>query len=149
MSYEDIINKDFCFGYNYMTKDLCKKQCKEKYLYCDECYGQRNVKDNYFESVEILIKINKELTKKESKIKLVKKIINFFLLNKKLINSLKSYKKIVMNKINEFVKEDKSFNYYLDEKIWDENYKPNKLTKTITMKINQPIVIDTEQYIFL
>lgn len=145
MNNEDIANKDLCFGYNYANSDLCKKQCKEKYLYCDECYKQRNVKDYYSDSVLTLLKIYKEMTK-ENKAKLVKKIFNFTVLNKKLVNTMESYKKLVMDKINELVKEDKSFSYYLDEKIWNENYKSNK---TITLEIEQPIVIDTEQIIIL
>lgn len=54
-----------------------------------------------------------------------------------------------MNKLKELAKEDSCFNYYLDEKIWNEKYKKTKKSIKTSIIIDDPIIIDTEQIIII
>jgi len=146
----DLIDKNLCFGYNSEKQDLCKSECQKNFMYCDKCYYQRNNKDLYTNSTHKCITISKNIVGKENKIKFVKKIFNFALLNKKLVNSLPSYKIAVIKKIKEFTVDDDTFNYYLDEKIWNKNYKSDKqFSKIKTIEIEEPVIINIEHNIIL
>lgn len=152
------MNNNQCYGIVKNTDKMCSVKCNDGYFYCKYHYKQKDDEDNFLKSCNYLIKLISNAQEKENKILISKKMFDFCLYNKKLINtqnpSFIKFKITLFNKFKEFVATEKSFEYYLDEKLWENNYentnnkiKFQKQYGNLYLKIETPLVISTNDII--
>ena len=137
-------NSEQCCGIVKNTDKLCSVKCNNGYFYCQYHYKQKGDVDKFKKSVSNFVQWIKNENTKEQKILISKRMFDFCVYNKCLINTMQPLKNQLLKKIEEFSKTDKSFEYYLDEKIWENN---NVQQKKVFIKLENPIVISTNDFI--
>jgi hypothetical protein len=145
-------NFEQCCGIVKNTDKLCSIKCNNGYYYCKYHYKQKDEKENFTKSITNYLQLVKNENAKEQKILVSKRMFDFCIYNKYLINTMPSFKNTILKKLNELAKSDKLFEYYLDEKLWENNnIQPQQLhkqqQKKVFIKLENPIVITTNDAI--